>query len=103
MSPAGIWVYDRDENGVVSSVKIYVHCCANEPDPDARDERGIHKWQHGLAEVVRDDGATLLCRPCDIARSDEEARQRRLAALLPSAREFLAKQGLTDWRPGVNP
>jgi hypothetical protein len=97
MSP-GIWIMNRDEHGLVSSVSIVVRPCANEPDPDARDERGIHVWEHGLADMVFDDGATLLCTPCGTARQTEEARQARLRALPPFARAFLAKHGLTDWR-----
>jgi hypothetical protein len=95
---AGIWIYDRDETGTVSNVRIYVKPCINEPDPEALDERGVmHAWQHGLAEVVRDDGASLLCWPCARVRRDEEARQARLRALPPFAREFLARNGQEDW------
>jgi hypothetical protein len=95
---AGIWLYERDYSGLISGARIYVLPCANEPNPEARDERGIHAWQHGLAEVVYDDGATVLCRPCAKARGDEEARQARLRALPPFAREFLIRNGREDWK-----
>jgi hypothetical protein len=98
MSP-GICIMNRDEHGLIRSMSIVVRPCANEPDPDARDERGIaHAWQHGLADMVFDDGATFLCRACGEARQSEEARRARLRALPPFARAFLERHGLTDWR-----
>jgi hypothetical protein len=101
MSPGGIWLYNRDESGLVTSVKIYVRPCANEADPEAREDNGnLRAWSHGCAEDVLDDGATLLCRPCATARHAEAARQRRLAALPPSARDYLAQRGITDWPTG---
>jgi hypothetical protein len=94
---AGIWLYHRDESGLVTSASIVVEACANEPQPIARDAHGMRVLTHDLAEVVRDDGATLLCRPCAKSRGDEEARQARLRALPPFAREFIARHGLEDW------
>jgi hypothetical protein len=96
---AGVWIYHRDENGLVASASIIVKPCANEPTPDALRPNGGHDWQHGLAEVIRDNGTTLLCRACGDARRSEEGRQARLRALPPFAREFLARNDQEDWKP----
>ncbi len=96
---AGIWLYNRDADGTVTSVSIVVRPCANDPDPDARDERGIHVWAHGLAEVIADKGATLLCWPCARERCAEQARQARLKRLPSMHRDWLEARGVTDWNP----
>jgi hypothetical protein len=95
---AGIWVYHRDESGLVTSASIVIEACANEPQPIARDAQGRRVLTHDLAEIVRDAGATLLCRPCAKARGDEEARQARLRALPPWYRAWLVARGIDDWR-----
>jgi hypothetical protein len=93
---AGIWIPQRDENGLIKSFGILVSECANEPPHrKPRPDDTIHtrpKLTHGAADEIWDEGATLLCRACS-------ARERRLRALPSWARAWVEAQGLDDWPP----
>lgn len=97
---AGIWFYDRDGSGLVTGARILVRPCANEdPEIVAEHERldFARAYTHGLADAIFDDGATLLCWACSVARRAEDARQARLRRLPPIHRQWLADRGVTDW------
>lgn len=98
----GIWLYDRDASGMVTSASILIEPCNNEPDLEAKRERravAYEPWEHGLASDWFDDGATLLCRPCAKTRRAEDARLARLKRLPPWARAYLESHGIEDWPP----
>lgn len=98
----GIWFINRDENGVAASVSIVVEPCANEPTENIERREASQEfvpWEHGLAQWVFDDGATLLCSPCGAARAAEEAREARMRRLPPQHRAWLEARGITDWNP----
>lgn len=99
-SRAGIWLYNRDESGLVSSISIIVEPCANEPKENIERREASEEfvpWEHGIAQWVFDDGKTLLCQPCGSERAAEEAREARMRRLPPQHRQWIEARGVRDW------
>ncbi len=93
----GIWITHADENGVPQSASIIVEPCALDESAKTRPPDDSEPWEHGLAQWVYDDGATLLCTPCGRARAAEEAREARMRRLPPQHRQWLEARGIHDW------